>query len=102
MSEEEIQQTILRAINARTEARKTLLTIDRTLTEIGRQMVEVGNALQSPSGRVDLLAEDILLRKLRELPDATRISSLVAERSEVSRRIDEASEYLRRMGIEPA
>lgn len=107
MSDEQTQQTILRAVKERTEARKGLATVDRRFAEVADYLTALGKELALLRESRVKHGDDTILRLLRNVPDAVveivrpePIRALLVERDELARRIDDASEYLRAMGIE--
>jgi hypothetical protein len=100
MSEDEVQQTILRAVQGRGEARKDLITLNRRLGEISRQLTDIAMGLSSLPSTPDLGEQETLVRKLRDLPDGKQIGAMIIEHAELTRRIHEAGEYLRLLGVE--
>lgn len=107
MTEEEIGQTIMRAVTERNEGRRQLASVNRRLGEIEQYLTALGKELAFLRESRAKYGDDIRQRLLRNEPDGTpgivtagRIHALLAERDQLIQRIDQAIEYLREMGIE--
>jgi hypothetical protein len=99
MSEDEINLTVGQAVAERTRLREELACVDRKLTQATRQFAEVTDLLTSMPHRMEQANEDILLRRLRELPEPAAIQRLVADRRLLGKRLDETERFLRAHGL---